>query len=52
MLSENNIALLQMIRDSKNPEQAFLTATLVILDFLKQHESSEEQSAVCLSVHD
>ena len=52
MLSENNIALLQMIRDSKDPEQALLTATLVILDFLSQHESSEAPSAVCLSEPD
>ena len=50
MFSDNNLELLQMIRENNNPEQALLTATLVILDFLKQHESSEEPSAACLSV--
>ena len=45
-MSDTNIALIQMIRDSKDPEQALITATLVILDFLKQHESSEERAVV------
>ncbi len=40
--------LIKLIRENDNPEQALLTATLVILDYLKQHESSEEQVAVCL----
>ena len=37
-----------MVRENDNPEQALLTATLVILDYLRQHESFEEPSAVCL----
>ena len=40
--------LIRIIRENDNPEQALLTATLVILDYLKQHESFEEPSAVCL----
>ena len=49
-MSENNIELIKLVRENDNPEQALLTATLVILDYLKQHESSEEQVAVCLPV--
>ena len=52
MFSENNLELLQMIRENEHPDQALLTATLVILDFLTQHESSEAPSAACLSVLD
>ena len=44
--------LIKLIRENDNPEQALLTATLVILDYLTQHESSEEQVAVCLPVLD
>lgn len=47
MLTENNVELIKMIRESNDPEQALLTATLVILDFLAQHESSQAPSAVC-----
>ena len=42
--------LIRMIRENDNPEQALLTATMVILDYLRQHESSEEPVAVCLPV--
>ena len=47
-MTENNIELINIIRENDNPEQAILTATAIILDFLKQHESSEVQAAVCL----
>ena len=40
--------LIKLIRENDNPEQALMTATLVILGYLKRHESSEEQAAVCL----
>ena len=40
--------LIKLVRENDNPEQALLTATLVILGYLTQHESSEEPSAVCL----
>jgi hypothetical protein len=42
--------LIKLIRENDNPEQALMTATLVILGYLKQHESSEEQVAVGLQV--
>ena len=48
-MSDTSIELIRMIRDSDDPEKAMITATLVILDFLVQHESSEEQAAVYLS---
>ena len=41
-----------MIRENDNPEQALMVATLIILGYLKQHESSEEQVAVGLPVLD
>ena len=47
-LTNNEIELINMIRENDNPEQALLTATKVILDYLKQHGSSEEQAAVGL----
>ena len=49
-MSENNIELIKLVRENNDPEQALLTATLVILGYLTQHESSEEPSAVCLPV--
>ena len=42
--------LINLVRENDNPEQALLTATLVILDYLKQHESSEAPVSVCLPV--
>ena len=47
-MTNNEIELINMIRENDNQEQALLTATKVILDYLKQHGSSEEQVAVGL----
>ena len=49
MLSENEIELINMVRENDNPGQALMAATAIILGYLKQHESSEEQAAVGLS---
>ena len=49
-MSENSIELINIIRENDDVEQALMTATQVILDFLAQHESSEEPIAVCLPV--
>ena len=49
-MTENEKELIKLIRENDNPEQALMTAMVIILDFLKQHESSEEPSAACLSV--
>lgn len=43
--------LINMIRENDNPEQALMTAAVIILGYLKQHGSSEEQVAVGLSAH-
>ena len=47
-MSENEIELIKMIRENDNPGQALMMAALVIMGYLKQHGSSEEQAAVDL----
>ena len=42
--------LIKLIRENDNPEQALMAAATIILGYLKQHESSEEQAVVCLPV--
>ena len=44
----NERELLQIIRDHNNTEQALHIAMDTILEFLKQHESSQSQSSACL----
>lgn len=39
-----------MIRENDNPGQALMTAATIILGYLKQLESSEEQAADSLQV--
>ena len=43
--------LIKLIRENDNPERALMAAATIILGYLKQHESFEEQAAVGLSVH-
>lgn len=50
-MTENELKLLNMIRENDNPEQALMAAALVIVGFLKQHESSAEPVLVCLREH-
>ena len=40
-MSENEIALIEMIRNNPNPENAMIIALEIISNFLKQLESSE-----------
>lgn len=47
-MTVNEMELLKIINENDNPEQALITATAIILDFLKQHESSEERVLACL----
>ena len=47
-MTANEIELINIIRENDNPDQALMIATAIILDFLKLHESSEGQAAVCL----
>lgn len=42
--------LIKIIRENDNPEQALMAAATIILGYLKQHGSSEEQVAACLQV--
>ena len=47
-MTNNEMELIKIIRENDNPTRALITATLVVLGYLKQHESFEEQVAVCL----
>ena len=47
-MTENEKELIKLIRENDTPEQALMTAAVIILGFLKQHESFEEQAPVCL----
>ena len=47
-MSKNEIELIDMIRENDNPGQALNAAVVIILGYLKQHESSEEPSVVGL----
>lgn len=49
-MTENEKELIRIIRENDNPEQALITTAVIILGFLKQHESFEEPSAVCQQV--
>lgn len=48
MMTENEIALISIIRENDKPEQALMTATLIVLGYLKQLGSSEGQASVAL----
>ena len=50
-MTANEFELLRIIRENDNPEQALMAAALIIVGFLKQHGSSEEQALVCLQEH-
>lgn len=41
----SEMAVLKKIRESKDPDRAIQIATDIILDYLKQRESSQSQSA-------
>ena len=47
-ITENEKQLIDLIRENDNSEQAIITATAIIIDFLTQHESFEVQAAACL----
>ena len=50
-MTENEKELIKMIRENDNPEHALMTAAVIILGFLKQHESSEGQALVSPQVY-
>ena len=47
-MTKNEKELIKLIRENDNPEEAVMTAAVIILGFLKQHESFEVQAPVCL----
>ena len=47
-MTDKEFELITMIRENDNPEEALYTAAKIIIDFLTQHESSEEQAVVVL----
>ena len=48
IMSENQSELIALIRENDYPEKAFMTATLIVLGYLKQLGSSVEQASVGL----
>ena len=46
-MTENKIELIKLILENDDLEQAVLTASAIISDFLKQHESFQGQSVAC-----
>ena len=50
-MTVNENELIKLIRENDNPDYALMTATVIILNYLRQHESFEEASAVCLQEH-
>ena len=49
-MTDNEKELIKIIRENDNPEQALMTAAVIILDYLKQLESSSKPSAAALQV--
>lgn len=49
-MTDNEKELINIIRENDNPEHALMTAAVIIIGFLKQHESSVGQAPVCLQV--
>ena len=50
-MTANELELIKLIRENDNPGQALMTAAVIILGFLKQHESSEVQAVAALREH-
>ena len=48
IMTENEMELINMIREADNPGQALMTASVIIIGFLKQLESSVAQGSAVL----
>ena len=44
-MTDNEKELINMIREADSPGQALMTAAVIVLGFLKQHESSVTQES-------
>lgn len=49
-MTPNEIELLNIIRESEDPERAMQVAIEIICQYLKQPESFESQAVACLPV--
>ena len=47
-MTENEIKLIEMIRNHNDPEKALITAVEIILRYLEPPKSFEEPSSACL----
>ena len=47
-MTSNEMELINLIRENDNPIQALMTATIIVMGYLKQHESSVERVPACL----
>ena len=47
-MTENEIKLINLIRENDKPDQAIVTAVNIITSFLELHESSQEPSFASL----
>ena len=47
-MTANEMELIKLIRENDNPQQALMAAVVIVLGYLKQLESFEEQYSVCL----
>ena len=50
-MTANEIELLNIIKENDNQETALMTAAVIILGYLKQHESCQVQVAAALQAH-
>ena len=51
IMSENNMELIRMIRENDNPGLALNAAVVIVLGYLQQLESFEEQAVADLPAH-
>ena len=47
-MTDNELKLIELIRENDNPEEAIITAVSIITSFLKQPQSFEGQVVACL----
>jgi hypothetical protein len=48
IMTDNELKLIELIRENDNPEEAILTAVSIITSFLEQPQSFEEPTVACL----
>ena len=47
-MTSNEMELINLIRENDNPIQALMTATIIVMGYLKQHESNSIQEVAGL----